>query len=293
MPDFHRVDILGTLEALLEYRLRPRSIASDGITEEAGQRLRQIRERLSLTIRDVEEASRLIAERHQNDEFVVGLSRLSEIENRGSVPTIYRVYSLCVIYRLEPAEVLEWYGVDMASVAADAAMVDVSRSHLVRFRPDGRGYVQLPLSLDPGIDFRKTTHLSRMIKRWGKLPLVLLNGLDLRNHRYGFIGSDDWTMYPILQPGSFVMIDESRRKIAASGWTNEFERPIYFLEHRSGWACGWCFTNEKHLVLQPHPASDCAPQMFKPNEVDVVGQVTGVAMRLDLQKRRRGRSASS
>ena len=26
-------------------------------------------------------------------------------------------------------------------------------------------------------------------------------------------------MYPILQPGSLVAIDESRRKIASSGWT--------------------------------------------------------------------------
>jgi len=42
--------------------------------------------------------------------------------------------------------------------------------------------VQLPLATDAGIDLRKTTYLSRMIQRWGKLPLSLLNAVDLKNH---------------------------------------------------------------------------------------------------------------
>jgi hypothetical protein len=98
-------------------------------------------------------------------------------------------------------------------------------------------------------------------------------------------------MYPLLQPGSFVLIDETRRKIVNTGWTNEFERPIYFLEHRKGFACGWCTLNESQLILQPHPASMCNPEVYSyPDEVEVIGQVTGVAMRLDQGKRRRTRS---
>ena len=119
---------------------------------------------------------------------------------------------------------------------------------------------------------------------------MLLNGLDLKNQRYGFIGTEDWSMYPLLQPGSFVVIDESRRKIAGALWESEFERPIYFFELRQGYACGWCDLTGGQLVLQPHPASQCKPQVFSfPDEIDVIGQVTGVAMRLD-QKRRRIRS---
>jgi hypothetical protein len=151
--------------------------------------------------------------------------------------------------------------------------------------------VQVPLSLDPGVDLRRTTYLSRMIQRWGKLPLMLLNGLDLKNHRYGFIGMEDWTMYPLLQPGSLVIIDETRRKVADTGWANEFDRPIYFLEHRAGYACCWCNLTASHLVLQPHPSSLCNAEIYQfPDEIDVIGQVTGVAMRLDQGKRRRTRS---
>ena len=260
--------------------------------EEAGQKLKRARERLNLRYRDVEEASLRVAQRHSNDEFIIALSRLADIENKGTVPTIYRLYSLCVIYRLDFTEVLGWYGVEMTQLPADSvSLVDIERTHPIGFQPTSYGEVQIPISLDPGIDLRRTTHLSRMIQRWGKLPLMLLNGsMDLKNHRYGFVGTEDWSMYPLVQPGSFVVIDEGRRKIVTSGWMNEFERPIYFFEHRKGYSCCWCNLSESHLLLQPHPASMCPPEIYAyPDEIDVVGQVTGVAMRLDQGKRRRTR----
>ncbi len=255
--------------------------------EELGQKLRRARERLGLRYRDVEDASLRIAERQKNAEFAIGLSRLADIENKGTLPTIYRLYSLCAIYRLDLIEVLRWYGVDLARLPSDALSVNVERTHLIGFSPADHTEVEMPLGLDPGIDLSRTTYLSRMIQRWGKLPLAMLNGLDLKKHRYGFIGTDDWFMYPLLPPGSLVLVDETRSKVASGGWVSEFERPIYFLEHRQGYACSWCHLAETHLVLQPHPSSLCAAQVHNyPSEIDVIGQVVGVAMRLDLGRRR-------
>lgn len=66
--------------------------------EEAGQRLKRRREELDLRFRDVEEASQAIAEKRKNDEYIIGLSRLSEIENKGTIPSIFRLYSpLCYL----------------------------------------------------------------------------------------------------------------------------------------------------------------------------------------------------
>lgn len=97
-------------------------------------------------------------------------------------------------------------------------------------------------------------------------------------------------MYPILQPGSLVLVDDARRKIVDSGWTTEFDRPIYLLERREGWVCGWCSLNGSHLIVHFHPTSQAAPQVFVfPEQIDVVGQVTGVAMRLGPVPRRRTR----
>ena len=259
--------------------------------EDPGQKLKRVRERLNLRYRDVEEASILIANRHKSDEFIMALSRLSDIENKRTIPSLYRLYSLCAIYRLDLNEVLEWYGIEMSQQPADAAAIQLETTHLVGFGSQDNGEVQVPLSLDPGIDTTKTTYLSRVIQRWGKLPLSLLAGLDPKNYRYAFIGSDDMSMYPLLMPGSLLLIDDSQRKIVNSGWSNEFERPIYFFEHRNGYACSWCTLMDKTLMLQPHPGSMCSPELFRyPEEIDLIGQVTGVAMRLDQGKKRRAQT---
>src|SRR5271157_4831727 len=98
-------------------------------------------------------------------------------------------------------------------------------------------------------------------------------------------------MYPIMAPGSFIQIDESKRKIATDGWADEFERPIYFLEHRRRYFCSWCHEAANSLILLSHPSSNKSPEVFRfPAEVEVIGQVVGVAKRLDLAKRRRTRS---
>ena len=131
--------------------------------EDAGQQLKRARERLNLRFRDVEEASQRIAEKRNSDEFIVALSRLSDIENRGTVPTIFRIYSLSAIYRLDFAEVLEWYGVDLSMAASDSQLFPVEKTHEMQFTSLGHGTVQLPIALDPGIDLRRTTYLSRMI----------------------------------------------------------------------------------------------------------------------------------
>ena len=89
--------------------------------EDAGQKLKRVREGLNLRYRDVEEASLRIAEAHKNDEFAIALSRLADIENKGTVPSIYRLYTLSAIYRLDFLELLEWYDVNVGNLPADAA----------------------------------------------------------------------------------------------------------------------------------------------------------------------------
>lgn len=259
--------------------------------EEPGQKLRKIREHLKLRYRDVEEASQRIARNRGNSEFLIGLSRLADIENRGTVPSFYRLYSLCAIYRLDFVHTLRWYGIDLAHLIEDAGQISLAQTHTVDFRSGAPEVLDFPTDFEDLMDLGKTSYFSRQIHRWGKLPLVLLDALDFKKQRYGFIGTDDWSMYPILAPGSFVQIDESKHRIVNDGWTYEHERPIYFLEHRNGFRCGWCTVRDGMLILQPHSTSHVAPEVFRfPEDVDVIGQVVGVAMRLDLGKRRHTRS---
>lgn len=254
--------------------------------ERAGEKLKRVRERLKLTFRDVEQASQEIAFRRGNDEFGIALSRLADIENKGTLPTIYRIYTLCAVYRLDLDEVLRWYGVPPELLHSEAVHVKLNETHTLGFSDPGP--VNVPQALDQEIDLTRTTFLSHLIRRWGKMPLGFLNSLEMREHRYGFIGMNDWSMYPILQPGALLMIDVSRRKIAAEGWASEMERPIYFLEHRHGYYCGWCSTSAGKLVLLSHPSSHQPPVSFEyPSEIEVIGQVAGVAMVLESSKKQR------
>ena len=91
------------------------------IMEDAGQKLKRRREELNLRYRDVEEASQRIAESRKNDEYAIALSRLADIENKGTVPSVYRIYSLAAIYRLDFFDILEWYGIDLSMMPSDAS----------------------------------------------------------------------------------------------------------------------------------------------------------------------------
>ena len=126
----------------------------------AGQNLRVLRVQLGLTLRDVENASLRIAERHGSEEFGIAPSRLSDIETKGMVPSIYRLYSLAVIYRQDPREIFTLYGVNFNQVAADLELCTPTKSHISTVLK-GVSALRMPLKLDPSFDLRRTTNLGR------------------------------------------------------------------------------------------------------------------------------------
>jgi len=261
---------------------------------EAGRTLRRVREQLKLRYREVEECSQLIAKRHASSEFAVGLSRLADIENRGTVPSIYRLYSLSTIYGLNFQEVMRWYGVNFDLFPQDLAALKIPSSRPVNHQPAASAYAQVPSTADGVIDIKKTSFLSRHIKSWGKLPLALVKTLNPESQRYALIGLEDWSMYPLIAPGSFVQIDETKRRVSNSGWADDHTRPIYFIEHRHGFRCGWCSERKGMLIVQTHSSSQVPAEVFEfPGEAEVIGQVVAVAMRLDWERPHRKRSSAA
>lgn len=246
----------------------------------AGQTLRSLRERLGLTMRDVETASAAIAERHKSDEFAIPPSRLSDIETKGVVPSIYRLYSLSAIYRRDAREILALYGVDLNEIAVDLSHSLPPKSHMSEAQQNITS-VRIPVRIDPSFDPRYTVNMGRLVEQWGVIPITYLAQFADRRYTYGYIGSEDFTMYPILPPGTFVQIDESKSRVIDGAWRSEYERPIYFVETREGYTCCWCTQQQDGLVLQPHPLSPVPVRLLKhPQEAEVIGQVVGVAMRL-------------
>jgi transcriptional regulator with XRE-family HTH domain len=247
---------------------------------QTGVNLRALREQLGLTMRDVETASARIAQKHGNDEFLVVPSRLSDFETKGTVPSIYRLYSLAVIYRRDLRELLCWYGIDLDWIATDLELVFPPRSHVSEALAN-LSSVNMPIRLDPSFDPRRTVNFGRMVEKWGLVPMSYLSQLAAFQFTYGYIGSEDWTMHPIVPPGSFVQVDESKNKVVEGGWRSEYERPIYFVETRDGHTCCWCALSGDSIILQPHPLSPTPARVLPyPQEAEVIGQVVGVAIKL-------------
>jgi hypothetical protein len=98
---------------------------------------------------------------------------------------------------------------------------------------------------------------------------------------YGYIGLEDYTLHPLIRPGSLVQIDSSQRKISTEKWKTEFDRPIYFVELRDGYVCSWCQVDHGQLIIIPHPQSPQDVRRFDyPSQAEIIGRVTGVAMRI-------------
>ena len=248
----------------------------------AGQKLRQIRERLNMTLRAVEEASMEIADAEGSSEYVVSTGRLNQIENDGSLPSIYKLYSLAAIYALGIEEILGYYGVNIGKMEEHRMRSRQARTHRFTIEVgDPARVIRFPVRFDPGFRPQETIFLSRIVQEWGEIPIGLLASLDLKRYLYGYIGLEDRTMFPLLRPGSVVQIDDSRRRVVNQGWTSEFDRPVYFLELRYSFECCWCFQRGRELTLIPHPMSNLGQRTIRiPDDGEVLGQVVGVAMRI-------------
>ncbi|MFY9559028.1 MAG: hypothetical protein WAQ52_02225 [Terriglobales bacterium] len=227
----------------------------------------------------MESASAQIAQKLDNEEFAIPPSRLSDIETKGIVPSIFRLYTLAAIYRREYREFLAWYGIELDRMPGDLEFGQPQKSH-VSEALSNVDQVRLPMKFDPGFSLQKTTDLKRVIEQWGVIPMAYLSLLAEDRYTYGYIGTEDFTMHPIIPPGSFVQVDEAKNKIIEGTWRTEFERPIYFVEMRDGYTCCWCSLKRDSIILQPHPLSPTPVRVLKyPQEAEVLGQVVGVAMR--------------
>jgi transcriptional regulator with XRE-family HTH domain len=248
-----------------------------------GIRLKALRDAQRITLRDVETHSRRIARVSGNNSYIVPHSSLEAIEKSGTpTPDVHRLMSLCVIYRVNFAQLLMLFDINLDDIAKFGTEIKFRRSGIVppdEQAPDAT--VPFPVKFPAELDTRKTTLLSHLIESWGEIPMAFIRRLSLHEHSYGLIGTDDLTLNPYIRPGSLVQIDHRDTKIKRSGWKTDLDRPIYFLQHRNGYACGWCELTHGVLSIVPFSATQRPVKEFRfPSEIEVIGRVTVVIVAL-------------
>ena len=223
-----------------------------------GQKLKSLRNLRNITVREVEQASRRIADVKGDKRFCISNGWLAQLEKGDSEPSIWKLFSLSVIYRANLLDLLLLYNIDVNEKEKYELVADPSLTQLVG---RGNGRAEMGASHD-----QSSTTLN------ASQP-----GEDCPRHIiYGHLGLSEFTMYPMIRPGALLKIDTNQNKPVMNAWRNEYERPVYFIELRGAYACGWCELQGNQLLIIPHPSSPAKVRRFTyPREAEIVGRVVG------------------
>jgi hypothetical protein len=237
--------------------------------------------RLGLSLREVGRRSLKIIADRENSEFHVSRAWLTDIEMGRFVPGSFRVASLSEIYGLTIAQIENFYGIQPEDISKERPVFRPPKTQLLT-PPDTNSRTKEGLEAKPQTESENLA--TRLLDIWGDVPAPMMRLLDAGKSLFGYIGAADWTMWPLLPPGTFVQIDPKQTRvqkgpIQREAGQSQFARPIYFLDIRTGYLCGWCEIKNGVLTLVPHPLSGQQTRTFRhPDEAEVVGRVTRVAM---------------
>ena len=239
-----------------------------------GTQLREIRNQLKLTLRETEERCVQVAQQWGNDAYRISASWLDRVEreNRGLSAT--KLIVLAYIYNLSTDQMLS---LCPASNEGSSQLLQASSPNSTLLLAEGqlerhaRAWFPDNLISDPAPEETLLIQSDRKM-----MPA---------HYRRGIIGRHDRTLEPMILAGSIVLIDTQKRAIASRrDWTNEFDRPIYFLFTRNGYFCGFCELDKKAewLTIVPHmlsPESNEERRWRYRKEVEVIGTVAGLFTR--------------
>ncbi len=246
---------------------------------EAGRRLRAERKRLRLSTRDVERLSQAIARKRNDPQYYISHTWVADLERGKFRPKLCKLRTLSLIYKCSLQEILSCLGLDIDQASNEQGLVSLPHTCILPATADSTQTIAVPVALRENAALEHTNLVSRMFEKWGDVPIVMLRQLNWRNTLYGYIGTEDYTLFPFLRPGSLVLIDPRQRKIQPEGWRNEFERPIYFVELRDDYVCSWCEVSGSQLVLIPSAHSGKQARHVRyPGDAEVLGRVTAVTM---------------
>ena len=227
----------------------------------AGQKLKGLRNRRNITVREVEQASRRIADVKDDKRFCISNGWLAQLENGASEPSLCKLFSLSVIYRANFLDLVRLYNVDVEEKEKYECIADPSLTQLLSLQ-NGEGQLLWDIA-------KNNEQLETDLVRGEKM--IAGDGDQIV---YAHLGLADLTMYPMIRPGAVLKIDTSQNKLSTVAWSNEYQRPIFFVELRDAYACGWCELQSNQLLIIPHPSSGVSVRRFTyRREAEIVGRV--------------------
>lgn len=239
---------------------------------DSGTWIKQLLEERFIKASDVERLSRSIADAKGNSDYYLSHATLADIAS-GSIPSIYKIFSLAVCLKLPYDQLLLVFGIDPKEAAVYGVARESLQTELPALDPRGTGF-RFQLQFDQRIDTNQTTLLHPDQVQLESLPTPARQGSNPQRFRYGLIGLEDNSLGNVISPGSVVEIDKEQNTVMVFAWKTLRERPIYFIWHQQGYSCCWCQQEATELTLVPHPASGQPIRRFRmPRDASIIGRV--------------------
>ena len=240
---------------------------------DSGTWIKQLLEERFIKASDVERLSRSIADAKGNSDYYVSHATLADI-SVGSIPSIYKIFSLAVCLKLPYEQVLLVFGIDLKEVVGYGTAGEPLRTELEIAAQQTPGF-RFQLQFDQQIDPNQTTLLHPDVVQSGYLPAYSHRNNNQQRFRYGLIGLEDRSLGDVIPPGSVVEIDKEQNAVVKGFvWKTLRERPIYFVWHQEGYSCCWCQQEATELTLIPHPVSREPIRRYRmPRDASIIGRV--------------------
>ena len=240
--------------------------------EGIGGKLRAARVQWQLTLREVEDRSGRLAEQWGNPAYKISASWLDRVEREDGGLSATKLIVLAVIYGLSAEQML--------------GMCTPANVDPAQFEQSSRPNATMLLMKGALEEHAKLWLPDKLVTDPPPQDTMLLpaeQAVVPAHYRRGIIGQRDRTMEPMMKAGSIVLIDTQKRAIAnRREWTNEFDRPIYFLMTHKGYVSGWCELDKDAdwLTVVPHPLSFESSRRWRyRKEIEVIGTVAAMFMR--------------
>jgi transcriptional regulator with XRE-family HTH domain len=238
-----------------------------------GTKLRAIRQQLRLSLREVEQRSRRIAQERGDSSYRVSASWLARLERHVHRFTVNKLLALAEIYKIPIDQLLgHVYPKNGETQSPD----QLSSPNATELPTEGLRKVPARTS--------RATKLPPVLSPDETMLLPTENAPSRAPYLRGIIGKLDLTLNPMIPAGSIVQVDTRKREISPNNdWTHEYRRPIYLLKTKDGYFCGWCELDEdsQWLTLIPHPLSSAPSRRWRcGTEVENLGRIVSVVIRL-------------
>src|SRR6266852_664878 len=143
---------------------------------DSGTWIKQLLEERFIKASDVERLSRSIADAKENSDYYVSHATLADIA-AGSIPSIYKIFSLAVCLKLPYEQLLLVFGIDPREAAAYGVAGEFPRTELPTVDPRAVGF-RFQLQFDQRIDANQPTLLHPDLIQLGSLPTATHEGLN-------------------------------------------------------------------------------------------------------------------